>query len=197
MKSEQILEKISCIFFIVFLLPVILNSATLHAQTADSFIIPQTSPLDLLPADQATHTVLNSGNWSDANTWTGGSIPDHLAKIFIPTGKTLIVDGLISTRIKIIRIEGKLQFSTSTNTTLNVETIVQGMSGELEIGTADNPVSQGITCKINIIDEGDLVLMSDQWEKGLVLMGKTVAYGAQKSAWHAVSSNPASGDKYA
>lgn len=162
-------------------------------QDANSFITPLTSPLDLLVPDQASHQVLNSGNWSDPNTWSGAEIPTNQAKIWIPQGKTLIVDGEINTRIKIIRNDGKLQFDRSQNTALLVETIVQGMMGELEIGTSTQPIPAGTTAKITIIDEGDLELMSDQWEKGLVLMGKTVAYGATKTAWASVTTNPGAG----
>lgn len=152
----------------------------------------QMGPLALLPPNQATHTVQNSGNWSDPNTW-GGSVPNNLAKVFIPAGMTVTVDGEIATRLKIIRIQGKMQFSTTTNTGLNVETIVQDTTGELEIGTSNNPIPAGVTCKITIIDEGDLVFSTSQFEKGLTLMGKTVAYGAQKTSWSRLTSNPSAG----
>jgi len=153
----------------------------------------QGSPLDLLPTNQATHTVQNSGNWSNPSTWAGGTVPTALAKVLIPPGLTVTVDGEIATRIKIIRIQGKLAFSTTTNTALNVETIVQDMSGEFEIGTASNPVPAGTTARVTFIDEGDIVLSTAQWEKGMVMMGKTVMYGAQKDSWHPLASNPASG----
>lgn len=180
-------------FSLAGILLAFLGNTSLFGQTANSFITPRISPLDLLPTEEATHTVLNSGNWTNPNTWMGGSIPDPLAKVLIPAEKTLTVDGEIPTRVKIIRIQGKLRFSPNVNTVLNVETIVQGMTGELEMGTASSPIPQGISCKINLIDEGDLVLMSDQWEKGLVLMGKTVAYGAPKTAWATVATNPSIG----
>lgn len=158
-----------------------------------SRLLAQTSPLDLLPTNHATHTVQNSGNWSNPSTWAGGTVPSALAKVVIPPGLTLTVDGEISTRIKIIRIQGKLAFATTSNTALNVETIVQDMMGELEIGTASNPVPAGTTAKITFIDEGDIVLSTAQWEKGMVLMGKTVMYGAQKDSWHTLAANPAAG----
>ena len=148
------------------------------------------SPLDLLPPNQATHTVLNSGDWTNPNTWDTGAPPNNLAKVYIPAGKTLTVDSEISTRIKIIRNDGVLRFSPTSNTALKVETIVQGMMSELEIGTASNPIPHGITCKITIIDESNLDISSAQWEKGLVLMGKTVAYGAAKTSWLSLAVNP-------
>ncbi|MEO1435406.1 MAG: G8 domain-containing protein, partial [Bacteroidota bacterium] len=155
--------------------------------------LPIMGPLDLLPISVATHSVQNSGNWSDPNTWNTGSVPNNLARIHIPTGKELIVDGEIAERIKIIRNEGKLKFLTTTNTALLVETIVQGISGELEIGTASSPVPAGTTAKITIIDEGDIVLNTDQWEKGLVLMGKTTIYGSSKTSWSELAINPGIG----
>ncbi|MEM1000376.1 MAG: G8 domain-containing protein [Bacteroidota bacterium] len=157
------------------------------------FLPAQNGPLDLLPVNQATHTVLNSGNWTDPNTWTGGNVPTNLAKVLIPSGKTLTVDGEVATRIKIIRIQGKLAFVTTANTALKVETIVQDMTGELEIGTPTGPIPQGTTCKITIIDEGDIVLSTAQFEKGLTLMGKTVIHGAAKDSWKRVATNPSLG----
>lgn len=152
------------------------------------------NPLDLLPSGQETHTVINSGNWSDTNTWMDGIVPSNLARVLIPSGKVVTVDGEIATRIKIIRNDGKLQFSKTVNTELNIETIVQGMMGEFEIGTVANPIPAGISCKINIIDEGDITdLTTPQFEKGLVLMGKTVMYGADKTDWLKVGTNPTIG----
>ena len=152
------------------------------------------SPLDLLPVNEATHIVQQSGEWSNPNTWENNSIPNNGAKIHIPAGKELNVDGQYSERIKIIRNEGKLTFSTATNTSLLVETIVQGTMGELEIGTAGNPIPAGTICNITIIDEGDIHdLSTPQFEKGLVLMGKTTMYGADKTDWLKVGVNPAKG----
>ncbi|MEM9936977.1 MAG: G8 domain-containing protein, partial [Bacteroidota bacterium] len=180
-------------WIILLLALILIVIGRLPAQNANDFIFPATSPLSLLPPDQATYTVQNSGNWTDKNTWQGEILPTDLAKVYIPNGKTLTIDGDIATRIKIIRNDGKLRFSPTTNTTLRVETIIQDMMGELEIGTADTPIPQGTMCKIILIDEGDLTLMSDQWEKGLVLMGKTVMYGAQKTSWSRVAQNPPQG----
>ena len=155
----------------------------------------QSSPLDLLPVNQATHVVASTGDWSDPAIWEGRSIPGPLAKILIPPGKTLVVDGEIDTRIKIIRVQGKLAFSTASNTALKVETVVQDMSGSLEIGTASNPLAADKTCRITIIDEGDIQLRTAQWEKGFIMMGHTTVYGAKKDAWIEVSRNPLSGDR--
>ncbi|MEM1406753.1 MAG: G8 domain-containing protein [Bacteroidota bacterium] len=152
------------------------------------------SPLELLPSGQETHTVVNSGHWSDLNTWQNREVPGNQAKILIPTGFTLTVDDVIGARVKIIRNEGKLRFSTHTNTELKVETIVQGMKGELEMGTSSSPVPASLTSKIIIIDEGDITeYTSPQFEKGLVLMGKTVMYGADKTDWLKVANNPGQG----
>lgn len=151
------------------------------------------SPLDLLPINQATHVVQNSGNWTDASTWTGGIIPTNGAKVLIPSGLTLTVNDNFSARIKIIRIQGKMNFSTTVNTTLNVETIIQDMTGELEIGTSSTPIPSAVTCRINLIDEGNIDISGGQFEKGMVLMGKTVAYGADKTDWTRLTVNPTIG----
>lgn len=162
--------------------------------TADDFVLPHTSPLSLLPPDAATHTVARSGNWSDPEIWTNGTVPNELARVLVPAGLTVTVDGEIAARLQIVRIDGTLRFSTETDTALNVETIVQGHGGTLEIGTRQRPVPRGTTARITIIDEGDLTLLSDQWEKGLILLGKTVAHGAEKTAWSRLALNPSRGE---
>ena len=167
----------------------LLGSHSIYSQLP----LPLSNPLDLLPMNEATHVVQQSGNWTNPETWQEGNVPNSLAKVLIPNGKTLTIDTEIPTRIKVIRNHGKLQFARTVNTALNVETIVQDMDGELEIGTANNPIPANISCKITIIDEGNIDLNTDQWEKGLLLMGKTVVYGAAKTSWTKVAVNPSSG----
>jgi hypothetical protein len=161
---------------------------------ADGKVLQTHSGLSgLLPVDEATHVVENSGNWSESTTWKDGIIPTRMAKILIPEGTTLTVDSEIAVDLKIIRIQGKLAFSNTNHTSLRIETIIQDSSGELEMGTSEHPIPSNVSCKITIIDDGDLVLTSQQFEKGLILTGKTVAYGAAKTSWLKVAVNPGSG----
>ncbi|MCH2043325.1 MAG: T9SS type A sorting domain-containing protein [Saprospiraceae bacterium] len=153
------------------------------------------SPLDLVPLSQVTHTAQTSGDWTNPSTW-GGTVPTTGARVHIPSSITITVDALIAERIKTLRIDGKLDFSTTVNTELKVETIVGGTGGELEIGTLSNPIDPTVQAKITFIDEGalDLTLDFEQYGKGMILMGKTTAYGAEKTSWRSLQNAPLAGE---
>lgn len=141
-------------------------------------------PLQLVQLNEVTHTVVTSGDWSSASTW-GGSVPNDFSRIHIPAGKTLQVDGVIPAKIKTIRIDGVLEFSTNTNTGLNVESIVGTMGSSIILGTESNPLPSDKSAFIKFIDLGPLDLDQDfaQFGKGLITMGSCKMYGAPKSSW--------------
>tara|TARA_B100000809_G_C15135276_1_gene530283 strand:- start:1323 stop:4040 length:2718 start_codon:yes stop_codon:yes gene_type:complete len=170
---------------IIVLLTVFFNSVSaIYAQT----------PFDVVPLAQVTHTVVQSGQWSDPNSWNLG-VPTAGAKVLIPYGYELTVDGIISVRIKTIRLEGKLTFLSNLDTELKVETIVGGVSSELQIGTPLDPILSNVTAKILFIDEGPIDLLNDfeQFGKGLVSMGKTEMYGQNKLFWTSLAIAPTAG----
>lgn len=152
------------------------------------------TPIKLVPLTDATHTAQISGNWSNINTW-GGEVPTDGAKVVIPNGLTVTVDLILTNRIKTLRLDGKLNFKTSVDTSLKVETIIGLPSSELEIGTSQNPIQNGVTATIIFIDEGSIDLSWDynQFSKGMVMMGATTIYGVQKTSWSALNGFPISG----
>lgn len=159
------------------------------------FLVAQVgSPFDPVPLAEVTHTANQSGQWSDPNTWDIG-IPSQGAKVFIPEGTEVFIDQIISERIKTIRLEGRLKFSSNNNTELKVETIVGGLNSELVIGSAISPVSSNLNARVLFIDEGPLDLQSDegQFGKGLISLGKVEMFGQEKLAWTALAVSPTAG----
>lgn len=159
------------------------------------FVVPlYGSPLDVVPLSAVTHTAINSGPWSAASTWSNG-VPGTGARVYIPSGKEVIIDQILNTRLKWIRLEGKLVFAQDRNTQLLVESIVGTMSAILEIGTKAEPIAAQYNAKIVFIDEGPLDLVNDygQFAKGMVMMGQTDMHGAAKLPWTSLAVPPVAG----
>ncbi|TQV85898.1 G8 domain-containing protein [Aliikangiella coralliicola] len=140
--------------------------------------------------------VASSGNWSDPKTWNNSALPAENARILIPSGLTLTVDGEIKEKLKKIEIEGTLNFATQINTQLKVETITSNMQGRLEIGSESNPISADVSARIIFADYGAIDRTKDpkQLSRGAILMGPTRMWGAKKTAWAVLSQQPKSGD---
>lgn len=180
MKNNHFIE------FALIFLGLILVSYQGDAQTG--------SPFDVVPISAITHTAIASGSWSDPGTWDEG-VPTEGANVRIPVGKTITIDEVIETRISTIRLEGSLIFSSEVNTELNVESIVGAGSSTLQIGSSSAPIQPEVSAIIVFIDEGPLDLEADfeQFGKGLIMMGKTDIYGAEKLSWTSLEVAPSAG----
>ncbi len=85
----------------------------------------------LVPVEDATHTAVQSGAWSETSTW-GGSVPNASSNVVIPEGKAVTVD-TTTAQAKWVRVDGKLDFSIATNTTLTAETIVVALLFKVQV----------------------------------------------------------------
>ena len=141
------------------------------------------SALALVDPSEATHTAVASGPWSDPATWQTGSVPAADARVTIPEGITVTVDGRFEDALASIGIEGTMAFAHAVDTELRVDTLVSTPSGRLEIGTADRPVNADVTARIVFADRGAIDLDRDpeQLGRGALLHGTTVMYGAERT----------------
>lgn len=157
----------------------------------------QASPLDVVPLGEVTHTAVQSGLWNHPSTWDNG-VPSSGAKVYIPSRKVVTINQVISTRLKWIRLEGKLEFSKTNNTQLKVESLIGTVTSEVEIGSNIEPVASQVLAQIIFIDEGPLDLIQDfgQFGKGWVMMGKTRVFGAPKLSWTSLEIAPKAGDTF-
>ncbi len=142
---------------------------------------------DLVPHDEATHMAMQSGAWGDASTWHHGHVPMTPAdgsdiKVLIPEGVEVELNYINYTVHKTIRVDGTLSFAPNVNTGLMVDTLIVGVNGHLEMGSADAPVQQGVEAKIIIADTGDIDTMWDPTElsRGLISHGRLSMFGAEK-----------------
>jgi G8 domain len=148
----------------------------------------------LTPQSKATVVATQSGNWSNPGTWDVGP-PPRSARIVIPEGITVTVDGDLPEPYEWIRVEGSLRFAPNTNTSLTLETLAVEHSGTLEIGTVDQPVTARAVLTFQH-SGGTIDHLYDPMElsRGLVAMGRVEMHGQPKTSWVSVSEIPAAGE---
>ena len=151
--------------------------------------------MNLISADQATNTVVASGNWSDPAVWQNGELPAAGARIVIPQDTTLTVDSVIPHDFKTIGIHGTLNFATNVDTELRVDTIVSAPHGRFEMGTATDPIAANVNARVVFTDDGSIDTSWDpeQLSRGAVLQGPTEIHGAETSHQVSLAAHPAAG----
>lgn len=152
--------------------------------------------MDLLPEGQATHVAISNGFWFNPNTWEGGNIPGPGAKVLIPEGISVSYAGRSDDSLDIVRVDGNLTFSTEHNSRMVVDTMLTNMNSKLSIGSAGNPVDDGVKVEIIIADNGAIDTNWDpaQVSRGLIAMGEVEMHGEAKTVHLKVADAPMRGD---
>ncbi|WGF90511.1 G8 domain-containing protein [Marinivivus vitaminiproducens] len=153
--------------------------------------------LDLVRPEEATHVAVQNGAWFDPATWQGGQVPDPGSVVHIPEGITVGYNGTSDSSINKIRVDGKLDFTTDTDTKLVVDTMVVQPGAVLEIGTADDPIQSGHTANIVFADNGsvnDLDWDVRQLSRGLINLGDLEFHGEDKTSFLRAGADPMAGD---
>lgn len=179
---------ITCTFFSVQ--PVFSHSDDCDAHpTDDEMHDEHCAVMALVHEEDATHVAVNNGSWSSGSTWNTGTVPNAGAKVLIDSGVTVSYVAESETEIFWLRINGTLEFSTTVNTKLKVNTIVVDPMGTLTIGTESTPVSPSVTAKIIFTDDGEINTTWDPYlfSKGLISHGVFTAYGASKTAFGSIA----------
>ena len=157
----------------------------------------EVTPLDLVPSEDATHTAIQDGRWTDGSTWENGEVPDDGARVLIPEDRTVTLASEAGARIQWIRVRGALSFDPTADTHLLVDTIVTDHGSTLTIGTPEEPVRPDASARLTFVDRGPI---DTEWDpervsRGLVAMGDLSIHGAEKSAWTALDRFPRAGDR--
>jgi hypothetical protein len=152
--------------------------------------------LSLVPRAAATHTAVGDGRWSDPATWKDGKLPTADADVFIPKGKTVTVDEVLSVPLRTVRVDGKLEFAPDRDTCLVVDTIVVAPGGELSVGTVQAPVARDRQARIVFADRGPI---DTRWDptllsRGLIAHGRVSLVGAEVTPFVALARAPHQGD---
>jgi hypothetical protein len=146
------------------------------------------SLLELVRYDQVTHIAVRSGNWSNPATWQHGALPTSGARVLIPVGVEVRVDGMLASRFATIRVDGTLSFDATRNTELRADTIVVSGSGTFQMGTESQPIGNSVQAIVTFTNNGAI---DRQWDpfgisRGLVSHGKVSIHGAETSSHAAI-----------
>lgn len=157
--------------------------------------------LNLVPFSSMKHWSVKDGNWSDAHTWNNNLIPTSGSNVLICPKTTVTYDAAPNkgTPINRLRVDGTLQFSTSSSTGLDVDTIVETPLGHFIVGSADKPIPQGISTLIRFTSDGpiqtstagdDPLLM----RRGYIGHGDTQIHGAKLTTFVPVMGSHRTGE---
>jgi Ca2+-binding RTX toxin-like protein len=146
---------------------------------------------------QLTNYAVRSGAWSDPATWHGGSVPAAGARVLIPAGVTVEVDGMIAARLATVRVDGTLKFSLTRNSQLQVETVVVSNTGRFEMGTPVVSIASGVTAHLLITDNGDIDRTLDPFgiSRGLIAHGSVSIHGSQVDSYAALAAGAWAGSQ--
>lgn len=80
--------------------------------------------LFLFDPAEATHVAVSSGSWTDPSTWKDGKVPGTDAKVYVPEGIEVEYNSTSNARLEMVRVDGALDFATSIDTHMRVETLL-------------------------------------------------------------------------
>src|SRR5262245_15248896 len=127
--------------------PALSQEAHVHTPAASG--IPQGIPYI---CSNPTVVSVSGGRWSDARTWSTQRVPGANEKVAIGAGHEVVYDAVSDVPLNCIEVNGRLRFSTTTNTRMKVATLMVTDVGFLEIGSAATPVAPEVTAEIVIAD---------------------------------------------
>ena len=155
-----------------------------------------TAAMELVERGDATHVAIGSGDWSDPNIWSNGEVPGDGAKVLIPDGVTVDYGTVSEARLFTVRVDGKIDFATDTNSQMIFDTFVVTPTGHLEIGTANDPVDPNVDIDLIVANNGPI---DTNWDpmllsRGLISHGTATIHGAEKDSHDKVTDDPMEGD---
>ncbi|MBI3408456.1 MAG: hypothetical protein HY040_08895 [Planctomycetes bacterium] len=159
------------------------------------------TPFDKIPNFGANPTIVSaiSGNWSSTTTWSTGHVPLANEVVSIAAGTTVTYDLTMASadavKTVVIQAGGKLIFRTDISTTLYVSNFLVLEGGELVVGTQANPVAANVTASIILANKPlDTTNDPEQYGNSLIALGKVTMYGAVKSSFVTLATEPKAGD---
>lgn len=100
-----------------------------------------------------TVTSTGSGNWSSAATWSTKKVPGTGDRVMVAAGHNVLYDTASDAKVTCIELRGHLRFATDKSTRLKTNNIMVQDEGYLEIGSAANPIPDGVTAEVIIADQ--------------------------------------------
>jgi PKD repeat protein len=177
------------------------STATTTATIASAPPVGQfvVTPYDNIPNFGYKPTVVSvkSGNWSDPTVWSTGKLPGAGDVVDINAGTTVTYDVNSTVALNTIAINssGSLKFRTDVNTKVVVGNFEVLPGGYLEIGTAANRIAANVTADIVIANQSiNTTQDPNQYGTGLIVLGKMTTFGAAKTPYVLLATEPRAGD---
>lgn len=124
--------------------------------------------------------------WNNSADWPDGKVPAEGEDVHVEPGWNMIFDMEESPIYQLVRVNGNLSFSNSSNTHLRAKHIfVRG--GELTIGTAEEPMEQNATITLYGEKNAETIVYDNAVEAGnklIAITGKFRAYGKPRVNHH-------------
>jgi G8 domain len=121
-----------------------------------------------------------SGNWNDASTWQSGRVPKDGDNVRVPPGMTVKVNYREAAALARVYVEGTLDFSTTQDTQLIVDTMLVGANAAVQIGTAAQPLRPGVSAELIIKSRAEAPLNVAEKTRGILASGRFMTNGPDK-----------------
>ncbi|MBV1862554.1 MAG: G8 domain-containing protein [Nannocystaceae bacterium] len=145
--------------------------------------------MGLLDPDDATHTAVQSGSWSDPTTWSAGTVPGDGADVYIPVEVVVTYALTSESRLHYVFVQGELEVATDVSTSMWLDTLIAGPTSTFSVGTLDNPVEEGVSAEFVVVDGAPIDLENDpiQISRGFLLHGTSTIHGHEKTPFVSTS----------
>ncbi len=163
---------------------IVLQSMMAHANNPDK-MAEHMKILELFPRSAVTDLAVQSGSWFDSNTWQDGTVPAAGERVGIPSGVEVDYDGAGASSLDWVRVDGKIDFATDTDTSMLVESLFISPMGTVHIGTTGNRVNSGVTAEIVIDTTGGAIDQNADpfaLSRAFITHGETRIFGQVKTA---------------
>ncbi|WP_197527586.1 G8 domain-containing protein [Posidoniimonas polymericola] len=162
------------------------QAASMAAHMADpSKLREHLALFQLVRYQDVTTMAVRSGSWFDPTVWSDGVVPAAGARVLVPFGTQLVVDGVSKADLATVRVDGELRYATEVDTQLRVETMVVSASGRLVIGEEAAPISGDASARLVFTDPGPIDVSADPFSigRGLITHGAVTMFGDQKTSF--------------
>ncbi len=144
------------------------------------------TPHDTIPNFGANPSIVSvaSGNWSSPSTWSLGRAPIAGDVVSVATSTIVSYDVQSDARLQTIVVQAgaQLNFRTDLSTRVTVANFMVLEGGQLQVGTAANPVAAGVTAEIVFANQAlNAANDPNQYGNGLIALGKVTMHGAMQS----------------
>ncbi|MDG2174669.1 MAG: G8 domain-containing protein [Gammaproteobacteria bacterium] len=124
-------------------------------------------------------SAVQSGQWSDSSTWSGGAVPGENDIVTIGAGMDVILD-VSPPALNGINLNGTLTFANDEEIELTTEWILN--RGELQIGTESDPYTGNATITLTDNNPGENI--NGMGDRGILMApGILTLHGDRENAW--------------